>query len=679
MNFNLDLDQDLINAVSQIVEASCSAKKMEKEELVGGQKKLDKNGNGKLDADDFKKLRKEDTEELDELSKNTLGSYINKANREANTVSRFVGVGGEGGKSESEVKARKELSQHVTKRATGIAKAVGNLTKEETEELDELSKATLGSYVKKASDNSDTNRVLQVHQAGKMNQSKAHDKKFGAFDKVEYSKSAQTALKRQAGISKAVNKLTKEEFTLEDYSLEELEDFMLSEDFEELDEVSGELLGRYIQKARADARSKFAHGKELDAHPKVKKISDKLSDLYNRREYTKSGDSKHRYQIDKGHNDIETTKKKLDPNYPKSAERGGLRRSNNIEKASNKLRYGKLTNEQVYLEDYSLEELEDFMLSEDFEQLDELSKATLGSYINKAKKDAKSSLDILTNHSYPNSTKDQHVSSIAKRADGIHTANKKISDKAQVDRLNKKPEIHPAWLNKEEVEELDELSKATLGNYVKHAARDQAHKSSMAQVYSQHDLWKTILMDRIANKRKAGIDKAVNKLTKEQVEELDELSKKTLGSYIKKAGDDRVSRTLDYGQGMYGNNSGAAAQKIINRGIKIDKAVNKLTKEQVEEIEALVAKHGLSEAVIEESAELSSGAKNALVHASNHKVGSDEYHKWMAVHHSHAARSGKQVDQAHHSFEAEHHFGHIAADTKAGEDFHNGDSHHWNV
>jgi hypothetical protein len=40
--------------------------------------------------------------------------------------------------------------------------------------------------------------------------------------------------------------------------------------------------------------------------------------------------------------------------------------------------------EEFALEDYSLEELEDFMLSEDFEQLDELSKATLGSYVKKA-------------------------------------------------------------------------------------------------------------------------------------------------------------------------------------------------------------------------------------------------------------------------------------------------------
>lgn len=37
-----------------------------KEELKGGQVKLDKNKNGKLDVEDFKKLRKEDTEQIDE-------------------------------------------------------------------------------------------------------------------------------------------------------------------------------------------------------------------------------------------------------------------------------------------------------------------------------------------------------------------------------------------------------------------------------------------------------------------------------------------------------------------------------------------------------------------------------------------------------------------------------------
>ena len=182
----------------------------------------------------------------------------------------------------------------------------------------------------------------------------------------------------------------------------------------------------------------------------------------------------------------------------------------------------------------------------------------------------------------------------------------------------------------------------------------------------------------------------------EDFEQLDELSKKTLGSYIKKASSQAGDAKTWAGYAAAGakdamdkGNSGAYkmhtkdykdSKSIINkRTAGVGKAVNKLTKEQVEEIELLATKHGLSEAVIEESAELSRGAKNALAQAANHKSGSEEYHKWMAVHHSHAARSGKQADQAHHSIEAEHHFNHVPADSKSGEDFHNGDSHHWNV
>jgi hypothetical protein len=40
--------------------------------------------------------------------------------------------------------------------------------------------------------------------------------------------------------------------------------------------------------------------------------------------------------------------------------------------------------EELTLEDYSDEEIQEFMQTEDFEQLDELSKKTLGNYINRA-------------------------------------------------------------------------------------------------------------------------------------------------------------------------------------------------------------------------------------------------------------------------------------------------------
>jgi len=50
--------------------------------------------------------------------------------------------------------------------------------------------------------------------------------------------------------------------------------------------------------------------------------------------------------------------------------------------------------EEFYLEDYSVEELEDFMMSEEFEQLDELSQKTVSKYIHKAAPEG-TSLDSL--------------------------------------------------------------------------------------------------------------------------------------------------------------------------------------------------------------------------------------------------------------------------------------------
>ena len=63
-------------------EASCYGKDMKKEELVGKQHKLDKNHNGKLDAQDFKMLRKEEAEQIDEISANLAKNYQSKIGRD---------------------------------------------------------------------------------------------------------------------------------------------------------------------------------------------------------------------------------------------------------------------------------------------------------------------------------------------------------------------------------------------------------------------------------------------------------------------------------------------------------------------------------------------------------------------------------------------------------------------
>jgi hypothetical protein len=64
--------------------AEAAAKVMQQEELKGNQHKIDANKNGKVDAHDFKLLRgkksmkKEEVEQLDELSKDTLKKYSKK-------------------------------------------------------------------------------------------------------------------------------------------------------------------------------------------------------------------------------------------------------------------------------------------------------------------------------------------------------------------------------------------------------------------------------------------------------------------------------------------------------------------------------------------------------------------------------------------------------------------------
>jgi len=124
------------------------------------------------------------------------------------------------------------------------------------EQLDELSKKTLDTYVKKARNSRDVNADIEDMRGISLKQKDA---------------ARATIDKRQGGIYHAKKRLAKEEaeFTLEDYSVAELEDFMLSEDFEQLDELSKSTLGSYIKKSKSNI---IMHGSTLgtDVNKKVK-------------------------------------------------------------------------------------------------------------------------------------------------------------------------------------------------------------------------------------------------------------------------------------------------------------------------------------------------------------------------------------------------------------------------
>jgi hypothetical protein len=101
-----------------------------------------------LTSDDFKKLRgkkevkKEEVEELDELSKDTLGSYIKKANY-AGGMADFKH--GRIADRRGDSKEKTSLAATSHKRTKGISTAVDKLSKEEVESIDEVKMADLPS------------------------------------------------------------------------------------------------------------------------------------------------------------------------------------------------------------------------------------------------------------------------------------------------------------------------------------------------------------------------------------------------------------------------------------------------------------------------------------------------------------------------------------------------------
>jgi hypothetical protein len=93
----------------------------------------------------------------------------------------------------------------------------------------------------------------------------------------------------------------------------------------------------------------------------------------------------------------------------------------------------------------------------------------------------------------------------------------------------------------EEIDQIDELDKKTLGNYVK-KANDQLtkHKVTTATKFARgdKDALSYSLDDTAVRKtanRTKGVDRAINKLTKEDIEQIDEISKDTLTSYAHKS------------------------------------------------------------------------------------------------------------------------------------------------
>jgi len=163
-------------------------------------------------------VTQEEVEELDELSKSTLDSYAKKAALDAlikRRTASYYGDQGEKSKSPGIKAASDKISQSYkeksSKRTAGVYKAVDRLTKEEVEELDELSKKTLGSYAKKATDAGNTKSSMNLAVTGQ----RAYSKGFGA-DGDTIHPADRKANTRAAGVHSAITRLAKEEVELDE-------------------------------------------------------------------------------------------------------------------------------------------------------------------------------------------------------------------------------------------------------------------------------------------------------------------------------------------------------------------------------------------------------------------------------------------------------------------------------
>ena len=113
---------------NQISEMIDRVRKLKNEELKGNQHKIDANKNGKVDAHDFKllrKMKKEEVEQIDELSKNTLKSYKYKAGQDARAHdSASLKAFKQGDKEKDDAHFNKSV-----KRMAGVSKAIDKLLK----------------------------------------------------------------------------------------------------------------------------------------------------------------------------------------------------------------------------------------------------------------------------------------------------------------------------------------------------------------------------------------------------------------------------------------------------------------------------------------------------------------------------------------------------------------------
>ena len=298
---------------------------------------------------------------------------------------------------------------------------------EEVESIDELSKKTLGSYIKKASGAEKPKNVMSPKNVPLTKiaayQGDSETGHFGKrFNQATYDKAERLHKNRSQGITRAADKLAKEEVEITEASVADV--------------------------------AKTAH-----LHVRAGK-----------------------------HDSIHTAiQSAVNTHFPSSVH-SAVTRKKVAAQALNRIQSmnkSKMTKEEV-------------------EQVDEISKAMAGRYINKAK-------DSIDMTSYRSGIKDGTAISSSTPYKSNNPLERKLTKR------HKGISMAVKKLTKEESENLDELSKATMGRYINKAATKMGSQGVTAGLKIAADE-KSSKNFKDMGKREKGIKRAVNKLTKEDID-----------------------------------------------------------------------------------------------------------------------------------------------------------------
>jgi hypothetical protein len=179
-------------AVAKILEAELD------ESLKGGQKKIDKNHNGKIDAHDFKLLRGEKNESVEPIDEGNITHILSK--ELVSDHKRWMDSEGFDTKTKPLPKSHPKHATHVgivskdNKESSYHEDGFARPIKESVESIDELSKGTLMSYVKKGEKEQGKNfdDIISAHKGN---------------DQTKANKANAKYLKRNAGLDRAVDKM----------------------------------------------------------------------------------------------------------------------------------------------------------------------------------------------------------------------------------------------------------------------------------------------------------------------------------------------------------------------------------------------------------------------------------------------------------------------------------------